>query len=129
MDICSFNLDNFNYNIESNLEAMGLPSPKTAFGSITTTAGIIGAIDTALSAKASDVPLTAIARSGLKSKQILGISAAFYAGAIIGSALMASKRATRCSADELKKAFREFGLPSWAVDDALRHNDNILRQN
>ena len=35
MAICKFNVDNFTYNIESNLEAMGLPVPKTIFGSVT----------------------------------------------------------------------------------------------
>ncbi len=29
MAICKFNVDNFAYNIESNLDAMGLPLPKT----------------------------------------------------------------------------------------------------
>ncbi|SJN58898.1 hypothetical protein VR7878_03105 [Vibrio ruber DSM 16370] len=129
MAICQFDLDNFNYNIESNLEAMGLPTPSTLWGSAITMTGVVTTIESALAAKASDIPLVTIARVSMRSKQVLGISSAYYVGAIIGSALMASKRATRCSADELKKAFSEFGLPSWAADDALRHNDNILRQN
>ncbi|AYO17109.1 hypothetical protein D0812_22225 [Vibrio owensii] len=130
MSICKFDVDNFTYNIESNLLAMGLPVPQTVFGSMATVTGGIGAIESALSSKASDVPLSAISRAGQASKQIAGITAAFYAGAIIGSAFMASKRATSCSRSELRDAFRSFGLPTWAADDALKHpqGEKLLRK-
>ncbi|SHO59147.1 hypothetical protein [Vibrio quintilis] len=127
MSICRFDLDNFNYNIESNLEAMGLPTPKSIFGSVATMTGTIVSIESALTAKASDISLVAIAGSAYRARQIAGLGAAFYVGAIIGSALMASKRATSCSASELKQAFRDLGLPVWAADDAVRHSDKILR--
>ncbi|MGF1803691.1 hypothetical protein L4C31_00335 [Aliivibrio sifiae] len=131
MSICRFNVDNFAYNIESNLEAMGLPLPQTIFGSIATISGSLGAIESALSTKAADVPLSAISKAGIKSKQVAGISAAFYAGAVIGSAVMASKRATSCSRAELIKAFNDLGLPSWAADDAFKHpqSEKLLRAN
>lgn len=60
MSICKFNVDNFTYNIESNLEAMGLPVPRTIFGSVTTMSGALASIDAALMTKAHDVPLSAI---------------------------------------------------------------------
>ncbi len=130
MGICKFDVDNFEYNIESNLTALGLPLPKTLFGSVTTVSGALGAIETALSAKASDVPLS-IVSVGTKSKQLAGIGAAYWAGAVIGSALMASNRATSCSRDELKEAFKSLGLPSWATDDALNapNGHKLLRKN
>ncbi|MCC2524992.1 hypothetical protein [Vibrio coralliilyticus] len=131
MSICKFDIDNFTYNIESNLEAMGLPVPDSIFGSMVTASGGIGAIESALATKASDVPLSAISKAGRFSKQVVGITAAFYAGAIIGSALMASKRATSCSSSELREAFRSVGLPVWAADDALKHpqSSKLLRKN
>ncbi|EHY9845482.1 hypothetical protein [Vibrio splendidus] len=112
-------MDNFTYNIESNLEAMGLPVPKTIFGSVTTMSGALASIEAALMTKASDMPITAVA-SRATGTTIAGITAAGYAGAIIGSALMASNRSTSCSKDEFKKAFQALGLPSWAADDALK---------
>ncbi|HFU0228936.1 TPA: hypothetical protein ACGTRQ_003534 [Vibrio parahaemolyticus] len=131
MAICKFNVDNFTYNIESNLEAMGLPVPKTIWGSVTTMSGALAAIDSALTNKASDVPLSAISQSTMRSKQLLGIGASYYAGAIIGSALMASKRATSCSSAELKQAFKDLGLPSWVADDAVsaQKASELLRKN
>jgi len=131
MSICRFNIDNFSYNIESNLEAMGLPLPETVFGTVATMSGSIAAIESALASKASDMPLKAIAKSGHHMKQLAGISAAFYAGAIIGSAQMASKRATRCDFSELKESFKSLGLPSWAADDAIKapNGDKLLRAN
>ncbi len=130
MAICEFNVDNFEYNIESNLAAMGLPLPKTLFGSVTSVSGALGAIETALTSKASDVPL-AIVSVGQTTKQLAGIGAAYWAGAVIGSALMASNRATTCSRDELKEAFKSLGFPSWAADDALRspNGHKLLRKN
>lgn len=109
---------------------MGLPLPTTVFGSITTVSGALAAIETALSAKASDVPLSVVS-VGRASKQLAGIGAAFWAGAIISSALMASKRATSCSRSEFKEAFQSFGFPSWAADDALSSHDGhkLLRKN
>ncbi|MBN3572074.1 hypothetical protein [Vibrio neptunius] len=130
MAICKFNLDNFEYNIESNMAAMSLPLPKTVFGSITTVSAALAAIETALSVKAYDVPLSVVS-AGRASKQLAGIGAAFWAGAIIGSALMASKRATSCNRLEFKEAFRTLGLPSWAADAALSSHDGhkLLRKN
>ncbi|MBY8258629.1 hypothetical protein KW530_18025 [Vibrio fluvialis] len=131
MSICRFDIDNFTYNVESNLEAMGLPVPDTIFGSIATVSGSIASIEGALASKASDVPLSAISKAGSKSKQLAAITASFYAGAIIGSALMASKRATSCSSSELREAFRSVGLPVWIADSALKHPDSnkLLRKN
>ncbi|HFK4420739.1 TPA: hypothetical protein ACGZ84_004169 [Vibrio parahaemolyticus] len=131
MAICKFNVDNFTYNIESNLEAMGLPVPKTIWGSVTTMSGALTAIDTALTSKASDVPLSAISQGAMRSKQLLGIGASYYAGAIIGSALMAANRSSSCSFDELKQAFKDLGLPSWAADDAIsaQKTSELLRTN
>ncbi len=130
MAICEFNVDNFEYNIESNLAAMGLPLPKTLFGSVTSVSGALGAIETALTSKASDVPLS-IVSVGKTTKQLAGIGAAYWAGAVIGSAFMASHRATTCSRDELKEAFKSLGFPSWAADDALRspNGHKLLRKN
>ncbi|CAM2885262.1 hypothetical protein [Vibrio neptunius] len=51
MAICKSNLDNLEYNIESNMAAMSLPLPKTVFGSITTVSAALAAIKTALSVK------------------------------------------------------------------------------
>lgn len=120
MSICKFNVDNFTYNIESNLEAMGLPIPKTIYGSVMTMSGALALIETALVSKAHDVPLSAISKGAKLGTKGAALYSAYYAGAIIGSALMASKRATSCSSEELKKAFQDLGLPSWAADDALR---------
>lgn len=129
--ICRFDIDNFTYNVESNVEAMGLPVPDTIFGSIATVSGSIASIEGALANKASDVPLSAISKAGGRSKQLASITASFYAGAIIGSALMASKRATSCSSYELREAFKSMGLPVWAADEALKHPDSnkLLRKN
>ncbi len=128
MAICKFNIDNFEYNIESNLEAIFLTVPKTVFQASVSVLGGLSAIDTALSAKGADVSLGVLSSAGKTSKQILGISAAFYAGAVIGSGLMAANRATRCSAAELKEAVRSMGFSTWWVDDAITKNPDILRK-
>jgi len=128
MAICSFDLDHFNYSIESNLDAMGLPSPQTLFGSVTTVSGAMVAISNALNAAGSDIPLSAIARSGVLAKYAAGITASYYTGAVIGSALMATGRSTTCSMSELKKAFRDLGIPSWAADNAIKQDTSILRK-
>lgn len=129
MAICEFDFYTFEYNVDSNLEAMGLPLPKTIIGSLGSVTGALAAIETALSTKAADVPLSVVS-AGRTSKQLAGLGAAFWAGAVLGSVLMASKRATSCSRDELKAAFRSMGFPSWAADDALSHprGDELLRR-
>ncbi|ATC60335.1 hypothetical protein [Vibrio anguillarum] len=129
MSICRFDVDNFTYNIESNLDALGLPVPNTIFSSVTTMSGALASIEAALMTKASDMPITAVA-SRAAGTTIAGITAAGYAGAIIGSALMASNRATSCSKDEFRKAFQSLGLPSWAADDALNqpNGHKLLRK-
>ncbi|MCE7729612.1 hypothetical protein [Vibrio campbellii] len=127
MSICRFNVDNFEYNIESNLVAMGLPLPQDVWSSAMTMSAAIVSIEGALSTKAADVPLSAISSSAMRAKQFAGISSAFYAGAIIGSAMMASKRATRCNLSELKEAFSAYRLPSWAADEAVSKGDFVLR--
>lgn len=131
MAICRFDIDNFEYNIESNLEAMGLPLPKTLFGSATTVSAAIASIETALATKAADIPLSAITSAAIKSKKATGLFAAYWAGAVIGSALMASNRATRCSYSEFKDAFKSLGFPSWAADEALKgpNGDKLLQKN
>lgn len=129
MTICSFDLNKFNYDIESNLNAMGLPAPQTLWGSTMTIAGVMTSIQTALEAAGADVPLSSIVRGGNVAKYVVAAGAAYYTGAVIGSAIMASNRATSCSASELNKAFTNLGFPSWAADEALRTNTNILRKN
>ncbi len=96
-----------------------------------TVTGTLAAIEGALQSKASDVPLSALSKAGHVSKQIAGVSAAYYTGAVIGSALMASNRATRCSSSELIQAFKDLGFPSWVAGDALRHpkSEELLRRN
>ncbi len=128
MAICRFNMDKFTHNIESNLELMGLPVPKTVFGSMATMSGALASIEAALMTKAADVSISVVA-SRAAGTTVAGVTASFYAGAIIGSALRASTSATSCSGEELKKAFQELGLPSWAADDALRqpNSHNLLR--
>lgn len=108
---------------------MGLPVPKTIFGSVTTMSGALASIEAALITKAADMPITAVVGRAAGTT-ITILTAAGYAGAIIGSALIASKRATSCSKEEFKKAFQDLGLPSWAADDALNgpQAQNMLRK-
>lgn len=86
MSICRFNVDNFTYNIESNLEAMGLPVPQTIFGSVTTMSGALASIEAALITKAADMPITAVVGRAAGTT-ITSLTAAGYAGAIIGSCI------------------------------------------
>ena len=127
MSICKFNIDNFEYNIESNLAAMGLPLPKTIFGAGTGIAAGLASIDGALNA-GGHVNLSAISKAGKASKQVAAISSAWYAGAVIGSYIMAANRATRCSIPELQKAANELGLSDWWVSDAVNEYPEILRK-
>lgn len=131
MGFCRFDVDTFTYNVESNLAAMGLPMPDTVAGSMTTVSGALGAVTSALTSKASDVPLSAIAKSERGLSKVVGIGAAFWVGAVIGSAMMASKRATSCSRSEFVEAFRAMGIPVWIADDALRspNSDRLLKRN
>ncbi|SHO54433.1 hypothetical protein [Vibrio quintilis] len=129
MAICEFDIQNFEYNIESNLRAMYLPVPNDVFNAAAGIATGLKAIDSALAFKASDVPLSAIAKGGRLATTYGGVYASWWAGAVIGSALMASKRATRCSVSELKKAVAAFGMSTWWVDDAVRDHPEILRVN
>lgn len=131
MGICRFDVDTFTYNVESNLKALGLPMPTTVAGSAATVAGAISTIESALTRKAADMSLAAIAQVGLRANQAGGVSAAFWVGAVIGSAMMASTRATSCSRSELIEAFKSMGLSSWMADAALNspNGDKLLRLN
>lgn len=127
MAICKFNIDNFEYNIESNLAAMGLPLPKTIFGASSSIAAGLTSIDSALSNNGK-AKLSAISKGGAMANKFVAISASYYAGAIIGSALMASNRATRCSLSELQKTISDMGLNNWWVSDVVGENPEILRR-
>ena len=127
MTFCKFDIDNFEYNIESNLAAMGLPLPKTIFGAGTSIATGLASIDSAL-AGGPKARLASVSKAGTASKQVLALGAAGYAGAVIGSYIMAANRATRCNREELKKAASDLGLSNWWVDDAVNENDEILRK-
>ncbi|MUK51229.1 hypothetical protein [Aliivibrio fischeri] len=127
MTICKFDIDNFEYNIESNLAAMGLPFPKSVFSASTSIAAGIASIDISLSAK-GNVPLSAIGKGGSLSNKFVAVSAAAYAGAVIGSAFMAANRATRCTIPDLENAARGMGLSTWWISDAVNENSEILRK-
>ncbi|WP_139281719.1 hypothetical protein [Vibrio aerogenes] len=82
------------------MDSMGVPTPKTVFGSVTTMSGALASIETSLMTKAADMPIATIAGRAAGTT-VAGITAAGYAGVIIGSALMATTRATSCSRAEL----------------------------
>ncbi|MGI2800182.1 hypothetical protein WAX87_11035 [Photobacterium damselae subsp. damselae] len=105
--LCEFDFNTFEYNIDSNLEAMGLPVPSDVVGAATTTFGALKAIDEALVAGVTS-PYTKIAGAG----------AAFWAGAVIGSAAMAANRATTCNKSMLRDAVNDLGLDGSWIDEA-----------
>ncbi len=76
MAICRFNVDKFTHNIESNLELMGLPVPKTVFGSMATMSGALASIEAALMTKAADVSISVIA-SRAAGTTVAGVTASF----------------------------------------------------
>ncbi|WP_341509572.1 hypothetical protein WAX88_20650 (plasmid) [Photobacterium damselae subsp. damselae] len=117
MSICKFNLDTFEYNIDSNLEAMYMPTPKDLYGSLTTATGAIKAIDEALHLNPNAaLPTRATVAVG-------GVTAAAWAGAVLGSAIMAANRATTCNKAEMERTAKELGLWGDWIDEAYNKLD------
>lgn len=101
-----------------------MPLPSTVFGAATSVLTSLTAIDTALHFKQQ--PTSIIAKSGKLGAYGLAIGSAGYAGAIIGSAVMAANRATRCDVGQLKQAAKDLGLYGDWIEDAVKHFPEIL---
>lgn len=112
MGLCKFDIETFKYNIESNLESMYMPTPATVFGTATSVLGALKAVDEVLhlNSKAS------LTKRG--TTIALGIGAAGWAGAVLGSAMMSANRSTRCDKREMKEIAKEFGLWGGWIDEA-----------
>lgn len=110
MGLCSFDIETFKYNIESNLESMHMPTPTTVFGTATSVLGALKAVDEVLHLNS---------KASLTSTTItLGIGAAGWAGAVLGSAMMSANRSTRCDKREMKEIAKEYGLWGDWIDEA-----------
>ncbi|MGF1727305.1 hypothetical protein [Photobacterium nomapromontoriensis] len=123
---CSFHFETFRYNIDSNLEAMGFPSITSVYGATATVTAALKAVDSAIALKGATAPMSAISRGTTIAG---GVLAAGWAGAVLGSAVMATKRATRCTIPELKEVANSVGLDGSWIDDAYRQNEQMLRAN
>ncbi|MBF4374423.1 hypothetical protein [Vibrio anguillarum] len=126
-NICKFNFDTFAYNLDSNMSAMGMPLPTTVFGASTGLFTSLASLDMALNFGHS-LPSNLIAQGGKIGTYGLAIGSAGYAGAILGSAVMAANRATRCDKQQLIKAARELGLYGGWIDDAVNYFPEIMRK-
>ncbi|MBF4290194.1 MULTISPECIES: hypothetical protein [Vibrio] len=116
-DLCRFNFETFAYNVDSNLSSMGLPVMDSAFGAATSSIAAYSALDHAL--HFGGKPPANIA---------VGLSV-FYAGAVLGSAVMAANRATRCDKKQLIQAAKQLGLYGGWIDEAVNNFPQILRSN
>lgn len=116
MGICRFNFNNFAYNIDSNLEAMGLPVMDNVFGAASSSVAAYAALDHVL-------------HFGGRAPAKIGVGlSVFYAGAVLGSAVMAANRATRCDRNQLKQAAKDIGIYGSWIDKAVNDYPEILRK-
>ncbi|HIF9075725.1 TPA: hypothetical protein ACX6NV_000556 [Photobacterium damselae] len=113
--LCEFDFYTFQYNIDSNMAAMGLPIPTDVVGAAASSFGALKAIDEALTMGVTS-PYTKIA----------GVGAAFWAGAVLGSAAMAVNRATTCDKAMLKDAAKDIGLSGDWIDEAWNQLYDVL---
>jgi hypothetical protein len=112
MGICKFDLDNFKYNIDSNLTAMGMPIPEDIFGSAIYVLTAVKLVDESLNINAkAPLPTKGLSKVG-------GLLAAGWAGAVLGSAIMAANRSTRCDKREMEEIAKELGLSGSWIDEA-----------
>lgn len=112
MGLCKFDIETFRYNIESNLDSMGLPTPHDVYGTFLGVTGSIKVVDEALHLN----PKASLPSKG--TTVVLGIAAAGWAGAVIGSGIMAANRATRCDKEQMKDFAKEHGLWGDWIDEA-----------
>jgi hypothetical protein len=80
---------------KENMETMGLPAPDSLFGKLATATATISAIVAAVEKFGRAVTLTELIGAGILSEKLLAVgacSAAFYAGACLGSLAVATVR-------------------------------------
>ncbi|ASA54415.1 hypothetical protein BSQ33_21505 (plasmid) [Vibrio gazogenes] len=121
--LCRFNFDNFVYNFESNVVANGFSLPTTIGGAIAEPLSMLTAIDSALNFGAR-IPKIPGGKAAVYGYALYG---AYYAGVLLGSAIMASNRATRCDLRQLRRAAKDLSLYGSWIDDAVNHFPDIMR--
>lgn len=135
MDSC--NNQSFYTYFQENMEELGLDVPKTLFNTQAKAAWTIGSILGAIKTLGAGATLHEIARAttGLEKLAVLNAaSAAYYAGAAVGSFAVATGRYAACGATlaDVAMSVRENGIsvimPMW-LDTHLRVHPEIIDKN
>ncbi|HZX27484.1 MAG TPA: hypothetical protein VFF16_10465 [Telluria sp.] len=91
-------MGSFHTYFEENMNSLDLPAPAQLFGNLQTTVGTLNQILAALEKFGPRVTVIEVARAGTKLEVLAAvgaISAAYYAGAVIGSLAVAVRTAVR----------------------------------
>ncbi|WP_342653563.1 hypothetical protein [Pseudomonas sp. F3-2] len=89
-------MSSFYEYFKENMEGMGLPAPESLFGSVTSAVATASTLLGQIEKFGERVTISELLRAGTKLEQLAMIgacSAAFYAGAVIGSIAVATGRA------------------------------------
>ena len=98
MDKC-YNTGDFGRYFRENMDAMGLPAPMSLFGTFTTAVSNGSMMAGVLHQLGPSATMRELAKATLKSEKfalVLGLSAAWYTGAAVGSIAVASGRSLGC---------------------------------
>ncbi|GAB6263647.1 hypothetical protein [Photobacterium sp. R1] len=124
MAICEFDVETFRYNIDSNMEATGMPTVQNVYGTALAVLAAIKSVDEAITARGT---LTQMSFTKATTTTAGAILASYWAGVALGSALMATKRATRCDLGELKSFAEQIGLRGGWIEETVARYPEILR--
>ena len=119
---------------KENMEALGLPCPKTLFGTLTSATATTGAIVAVVEKFGTSVTIGELIGAGVLSEALLvvgGVSAAFYAGACVGSLAVATGQ-TLADGLSIADLFacatkHEIDTPMW-LHDTLSTNPVLLNR-
>jgi hypothetical protein len=110
----------FYRDFKENMESLGLPAPETLFATVTVSTSTIAAIVGSVEKFGVSVTIAEIVGAGILSEKLLvvaSVTAAFYAGACIGSLMVAlEKKSLRMLSDgAVKSTLLRYAIeyPSW----------------
>lgn len=110
------NTKSFYQNFEYSMNSLGLPAPKTLFGTFSTATANISVLVAAYNITGASVTIGELVLAGTLSEVLVGVAAlgaAFYIGACIGALIYAAQRelfAKDQSATSLIRKASQYGI-------------------
>lgn len=125
---------NFNNYFKENMEALGLPAPESVFGSLQAATANASTLLAYIDKYGKNVSVKELLGAGMHLEKLATVgamSAAFYAGAVIGSIAVASGRSLSggLSLSDVLRSVQENGLSRTWLVQLLYRSPQIYRKN